>query len=80
MNNSEKLINGGLHIKVNKKSITINIPKNYITNNIVLPNAQSMNKILYSNSIFNQIKSYRNQNNPSENGIKINNLTEYNYP
>ena len=76
MKNSEQLINGGLHIKVNKIQKSINIPKNYIINNMQIPNAQSMNKIYTNNSIFNQIK---NNKNSSENGI-IYNLTEDNYP
>ena len=77
MKNSENLINGGFHIKVNKKPKSINIPKNYIINNIQISNDRPLNKIYTSNSIFNQIKNERNS---SENGIIINNLTEDNYP
>ena len=77
MKNSKKIKN---NIKVNKKPKSINFPKNYINNNIEIPNEQSLNKISNTNSNFNQSKNDRNQYNSSEKGIYINNnLTENNH-
>ena len=56
MEYSDKLINGGLHIKVNKKQKLINVPPRYTANDIQLINDQFPPQRFSKNSIFSNIQ------------------------
>ena len=96
MDYSDKLINGGLHIKVNKKQKSINVPPRYMVNDIQLINDQfpPQPQRFSNNSIFSNIQrdkinnknrynynnNMNNNNNFSQNGNEINYYTEGNNP
>ena len=90
MEYSDKLINGGLHIKVNKKQKSINAPSRYMVNDIQSINDQFPPQRFSTSSIFSNIQkdkitnknrfnnSTNNNNNFSQNGNAINFYTEGN--
>jgi hypothetical protein len=86
MEYSDKIINGGIHIKVNKKQSHINISPNYLINDIQLGKEQFQPQRFTNNTIFSRIqrdkinKNYNINYNSSQNGSTKNYYTEGNYP
>ena len=76
MENSEQIINGGYHIKVNKKQKSKNSPVNRLLDDAAFFNDSPQTR----NYINSQIQNDKNNNNYPQNGMDNNYFTEGNYP